>query len=526
MEGSTSSALAGWSLGPMAKRSKVELFEEIRKARGELESPSIRDLSRRFGVHRRMVRQALDSSLPPARKVTARPAPSLGPWKATIDAWLAADELVPKKHRHTARRIFERLADEHDAQVSESSVRRYVGLAKKQRSMTLADVCVPQDHPLAEEAEVDFGQISFVFCGVLTEAWMFVMRLSASGKAFHRIYFNQAQEAFFDGHVQAFAHFDGVPVRVRYDNLKPAVVRVLKGRDRVESERFIAMRSHYGFDSFFCRPGVVGAHEKGGVEGEVGRFRRRHLVPMPEVDSLVALNELVATGDERDDRRHVAGRHLNIAAHFALEAPLLRPLPAEPFDVSLSLNCRVDTKSRICVRQCFYSVPVRFAGRRLDVALGADSVMALDGAVIVARHPRAPGKGAETLDLDHYLEVLVIKPGALAGSSALVRARRAGTFTQIHQRFWDQARKELGDQAGSRALIGVLLLHRTMTNAALDSGMCAALSVGSIDPEVVAVEARRSIGRPAPVVLENESLAVFDRPTPTLSHYDDLLGVG
>ena len=88
---------------------------------------------------------------------------------------------------------------------------------------------------------------------------------------------------FFDGHVRAFEHFGGVPARVRYDNLKPAVVRVLKGRDRAESERFVALRSHYGFDSFFCRPGVAGAHEKGGVEGEVGRFRRRHLVPVPHV---------------------------------------------------------------------------------------------------------------------------------------------------------------------------------------------------------------------------------------------------
>ena len=237
---------------------------------------------------------------------------------------------------------------------------------------------------------------------------------------------------------------------------------------------------------------------------------------MPEVDSLAALNELVATGDTRDDLRHVAGRHLSIAAHFALEAPLQSPLPAESFDVALALNCRVDTKSRICVRQCFYSVPVRFAGRRLDVALGADSVCALDGAAVVARHARAAGKGVETLELDHYLEVLAIKPGALAGASALVRARRSGSFTPTHQRFWDHAREQVGDQAGTRALIGVLLLHRTMTAAALEAGMCAALSVGSIDPEVVALEARRSLGRPAPVVLENESLAVFDRPTPTL----------
>ena len=122
---------------------------------------------------------------------------------------------------------------------------------------------------------------------------MFVMRLSASGRAFPVAYLNEAQEVFLDGHVRAFEHFGGIPVRVRYDNLKAAVVRVLKGRDRVESDRFVAMRSHYGFESFFCRPGIDGAHEKGGVEGEIGRFRRRHLVPIPRVESMAELNELI-----------------------------------------------------------------------------------------------------------------------------------------------------------------------------------------------------------------------------------------
>ena len=110
---------------------------------------------------------------------------------------------------------------------------------------------------------------------------MFIMRLSASGRGYPRAYLNEAQEVFLDGHVRAFEHFGGVPSRIRYDNLKAAVERVLKGRDRIESDRFIALRSHYGFDSFFCQPGIKGSHEKGGVEGEVGRFRRRHLVPVP-----------------------------------------------------------------------------------------------------------------------------------------------------------------------------------------------------------------------------------------------------
>ena len=510
----------------MAKRSKVELFEEIRKAESGKDSPSVRELSRRFGVHRRMVRQALESPLPPPRKASPRPSPTLGPWKATIDGWLAEDESVPKKQRHTARRVFQRLVEENDAEVSESSVRRYVGSIKKQRSMSLPDVCVPQSHHLGDEAEVDFGQVRFYLDDSLVDVWMFVMRLSASGKGFHRVYFNQAQEVFLDGHVGAFTYFGGVPRRIRYDNLKPAVVRVMKGRGRVETERFIALRSHYGFESFFCLPGVKGAHEKGGVEGEVGRFRRRHMVPVPNVISLAALNDLVAAGDERDDHRHIEARRMTVAQHFAAELPLLAPLPDEPFDVALALNCRVDTKSRICVRQSFYSVPVRYAGRRIDVQLGADSVMAVDGATIVALHARPQGKGAEILELDHYLEVLSIKPGALAGASVLVSARRSGAFSAIHQRFWDLARRSLGDASGTRALIAVLLLHRTMDAGAVISGMERALDVGSIDPEVVAVEARRSLGRPTPVPIISESLAAFDRPTPSLSGYDALLEVG
>jgi transposase len=498
------------------------LFEEIRRAR-EREELSIHELSRRFGVHRRTVREALRSAVPPERKQPARSAPVMDRWKSTIDEWLEADRSAPRKQRHTARRVWQRLMEEHQAQVGESTVRRYVAEVRRREKLPLAEVMVPQHHPLGIEAEVDFGTVTVYLAGVLFDVQLFIMRLSASGRAYPRAYLNECQEVFLDGHVRAFEHFGGCPERIRYDNLKAAVERVLRGRDRIESDRFVALRSHYGFDSFFCRPGVAGSHEKGGVEGEVGRFRRRHLVPVPQVASMAELNELLLAGAARDDARFIAHRRITVGEHFAVEAPTLRSLPAERFDVAVIGSHRVDTKSRVSVRNCFYSVPVRFAGRRLDVRVGAEWVEALDGATVVARHPRGL-KGDEVLALDHYLEVLAVKPGALPGATALARARAAGVFGPVHERFWAEARRRLGDRHGTRALIEVLLLHRSLPVDALVAGIQRALAAGSVDAAVVAIETRRASERAVAAVIPiGEGFHRFDRPPPSTAHYDDLL---
>jgi len=262
----------------------VELFERIRRDR-RVEGLSIRELAERHRVHRRAVRAALASAVPPPRKPYARRLrPALDAWAEVIDGWLVADRELPRKQRHTARRIWQRLVGEHGAQLAEVTVSRYVARRRIELGLDGVEVMVPQTHLPGAEAEVDFGEFGVFIGGVLMTCWLFVMRLSHSGRAFHVAFVTQAQEAFLEGHVLAFQHFGAVPGRIRYDNLKPAVIRVCKGRDREESERFIALRSHYGFDSFFCRPGKDGSHEKGGVEGEIGRFRRRHLVPIPRVE--------------------------------------------------------------------------------------------------------------------------------------------------------------------------------------------------------------------------------------------------
>jgi len=504
--------------------SRVELYERIRKANRE-EGLGIRALAGRFHVHRRTVREALSSATPPPRKAPERTSPALGPWQSTIRGWLTDDLSAPRKQRHTAHRVWERLTEELGATVAEATVRAYVARVRFELENHAWAVTVPQTHGPGQEAEVDFGGFSAWVAGVLVELWMFCMRLSHSGRGFHLAFANQAQEAFLEGHVEAFERFGGVPTgQVRYDNLKPAVVKVLLGRQRLENPRFVALRSHYLFDSFYCEPGLAGSHEKGGVESEIGRFRRRHLVPVPRVGSLGELNELLAAADAADDGRTIAWRRATVGEMAAAEAPFLRPLPDDRFDTATTLRPIVDAKARVCVRQSLYSVPAGLSRRRVEVRLGARSFQVVADNKVVAHHQRSLHKGSEDLVLDHYLEILVRKPGALPGSTALAQARASGAFGAAHDAFWEAARRRLGDGAGTRALIGVLLLHRSLPAGAVVAGMTAAMTIGSVDPDVVAVEARRSLepaDRPAVVAPIGARLA--HRPAPTLGRYDELL---
>jgi transposase len=512
--------------------SRVELFEKIRK--DWREGMSIRALAAKHRVHRRTVKQAIASSTPPRRKIPERESPALGPWKSTIRGWLEADiaDEVPKKQHHTAHRVWSRLVNECGAQVSESTVRAYVGQVKRELYLA-AIAAVPQTKRLGGEAEVDFGEFYIVLAGERLRVWMFVMRLSASGKAFRKAYVHECGESFYDGHNEAFAFFGGVPTgMIRYDNLKSAVLKVLLGRERECNEKFIALRSHYLFESFFCQPGQEGAHEKGGVEGEIGRFRRNQLVPLPEVDTIDELNELIAVrGAAEDAVRRIHGRRLEnglvptVDEHFALEQPTLAPLPDEGvFDVAVEVRCRVDAKARVCYRQAYYSVPAGLVGRRLRVRVDATHLQAFDDGRIVARHQRLPHKHTESLQLDHYLEILLRKPGALAGSTPLTQARAAGTFTAAHERFWVAARHKLGDAPGTRALIEVLLKHRRLPAEVLVAALAAANSAGITNPQVVLTEARTAADRRPPAeVVPIGGLEVYDRPAPDVAGYDLLL---
>ena len=297
-----------------------------------------------------------------------------------------------------------------------------------------------------------------------------------------------------------------------------------------------------GFDAFYCEPGIGGAHEKGGVEGEIGRFRRNFLVPVPRVRLLADLNARLAEDDLRDAGRHIEFRPDTVAADFAKEAPLLRPLPADGFDTGTALWPRADKFARISVGKCRYSVPARLIGTAVRVRLAANELTVFEGTRAVATHPRLVASGDEHLVLDHYLEILARKPGALPGSVPLAQARADGSFTAAHEALWSQARRTLGDGAGTRALIEVLLLHRRLPAASVTAGIEAALTAGTCSPDVVAVQARRHAAAAGAPAAENLGVAPLrsraavvtlprrggllpadPRPLPDVAAYDQLL---
>jgi transposase len=260
-------------------KAKVELFEQLRREH-EFGIGTIAGVAAKFGVHRRVVRRAIAGALPPAQHYPERSKPKLGAVADFIDKVLDEDRRAPRKQRHTARRIHRRILREFpDTAIAESTVRNHVRERKRQMGLERRETFVPQSYSWAQEAQVDWYEAWVDLGDERTKVQVFAMRSMASGAAFHRAYRHATQQAFLEAHEHAFAYFGGVFHLLRYDNLASAVRKILRGYRREETVRFIAFRSHWRFAAEFCTPGE--GHEKGGIEGEGGYFRRNHLVPVP-----------------------------------------------------------------------------------------------------------------------------------------------------------------------------------------------------------------------------------------------------
>jgi hypothetical protein len=309
--------------------------------------------------------------------------------------------------------------------------------------------------------------------------------------------------------------------RLRYDNLTAAVKRILRGFRREETARFVAFRSHWRFEAEFCTPAE--AHEKGGVESEAGRFRRTHWVPVPRARDLAELNAQLLAACQSDEQRTVAGREQPVGAALLVERAHLLPLAAEGFDLAEVSFPHVNSLGCVKVKTNAYSVPVK-AGTPVQVRLGAAHVEIWHAGRRVAHHERCYGRYQELLDLEHYLDVLAHKPGALAGSKPLEQWRQLGRWPASYDALWAELIARQGRAAGTKAMIELLQLGRQHGHDHLRAAVETALALGCWDAAAIRhLLATPTLAHPAPPALAASALDRFDRPLPTVDAYDELL---
>ena len=499
----------------------MELYEEIRREY-EHGAGTIKGVARQLGVHRRMVREAVANAVPPARKVPARVRPKLAGAIPFIEAILEADRRAPRKQRHTAHRIWQRVRRELSGViVGESTVREYVRQRKVALGLVRKETFVPQSYAAGGEGQVDWYEAWAELDGELCKLFIFCLRSMAGGGAYHRAYLRANQQAFLEAHELAFAYFGGVFRVLRYDNLTSAVKKILRGHQREETTRFIAFRSHWGFAAEFCNAGQ--GHEKGGVEGEVGQFRRNYLVPVPQVRNLEELNLLLAAGTREDEQRVIAGRDQTIGAALLSERAHLLPLSEEGFDLASVHFPTVNASGCVRVLTNFYSTPLA-VGKAVQVKVYASYVEVWDQGRCVARHERCYGQQQKVLELAHYLDALTKKPGAFAGSTALEQCRAQGRWPLSYDQFWDVLKQRQGRESGTRAMLEVLLLGRAHDPARVQQAVVEALQLGCSDVGAVRYLLGAASRERQPTVgpVELGALNRYDRPLPNLADYERL----
>lgn len=366
---------------------------------------SQRQVAKEFGISRRTVRKYVEEAVPVRKETAPRARPIWDAVSPRIETLLAESaQWTGGKQQLTATRLHELLVSEGQ-RVGVTLVKAAVAEQKRQRR----EVFVPLTYRPGELAEVDFFEVLVDLDGTRRKAWLFLMRLMYSGRDFAWIYERQDQISFLDGHARAFAHFEGVPRRIAYDNLRAAVVRILVGGERALTTRFAALASHYLVEPCFCRPGE--GHDKGGVEARGKALRRQALVPIPSAPTLAAINTaLLARMDARlEAGRDVAGH--TIGDRFAEETSHFRALPP-PFVAEATTIGTVSPRSLVRLEGAVYSVPCRWAGLDLVARIGATTVTIVgrDGTRIIHGRKRF---GQRSIDYRHYLLELARKPQAV-----------------------------------------------------------------------------------------------------------------
>lgn len=447
------------------KMIQVDEKETIRRLHF-IQRHSIREIARELKHSRKTIRKALrDASVPEYHMSGPRASPVMDPFKAIIEAWLEEDKGRPVKQRHTAARIYKRLVNEHRFIGSERTVRQYVSRLR----FNYKDMAIPLEFDPGTDAQCDWGEVYVYIGDKLTAVQVFCMKLSYSAKPFVMAFPTQRQEAFFEGHEQAFSWYQGVPQRVSYDNLTQAVQKVLRGRNRQEQQAFTAFRSHYLFESHFAMPRHP--QEQGRVESLVGYMRRNYFVPVPRVQSFEELNRMLLARLLEDDKRLVPGKEIPIGEAWEQEKKELIPLPRIPYRCCISRPVKANRYSLVSFDNNRYSVPVEYGIARLTLQAYVWRVEIACGDRVIAAHKRCYGKGQDVFDVDHYLPLLIQRPGAFPYAKPI----RQWKMPDIYREFLEALSKR-GNGSVIREFLQVLSLSRNCGQEKLKQAISQALS--------------------------------------------------
>jgi transposase len=382
--------------------------EVVRKAHVR-EGKSQRAIARELGINRRTVSKLLKMAPDEAPQYHLRkekPRPALGPYIAVIHRWLSQEDEAPRKQRHTVQRICDRLEQEYGFTGSYSTVRAYVQQIRKKP----VEVFLPLAFAPGEMAQVDWAEVTISLAGVLTVVYLFAFTLNYSGTVYFEAFERANQEAFFQGHVNAFLFVGGIPLCITYDNLASAVKAILKGNKREENSHFIAFKQAWLFESRFCNP--ARGNEKGRVENMIKFAERNLFTPVPEVNSLAELNSLLREQCLAYQNRTQARQVETVGQRLNTERSHLLPLPAHlPQPCSL-VPVKADKSALVQFETNRYSVPCQYAHQPLWLKVFVDKLEITNQESVLATHTRLKGRYQETIRFEHYRKALERKPGA------------------------------------------------------------------------------------------------------------------
>jgi transposase len=392
----------------------VEHYELIRR-KVVIEEKTQRDVAKELGHSRKTVAKALKLRIPPGYRLNKpRPRPAIEPVRHIIDTWLEQNKKARRKQKQTAMRIYERLRDEYGFKGHYGTVGRYV----KHAANLQKEVFMPLQFEPGQEAQVDWHEGWVYDNEVERKVQFFVMKMSYSKAPFVYPYKKANLESFLDGHVRAFEYFGGVPQRIAYDNLKCAVIKVLKGKKRRLNKRFKELRAWYLFDTRFCN--IAKGNEKGDVENCCKRSERTYLSPQPHVDGIDQLASKLFDDCQNDLKRKGPAVHggKTIGELLGEEKDYLLPLQSQRFEACRRKSTFVDSHSLIRVDNVRYSVPVERAYHSCVIKAFVDKIMILCDHQVVAVHRRCYKDGQFVLEPAHYLKLLQRKPGSLDNARA------------------------------------------------------------------------------------------------------------